>query len=210
LQVNAGIKCWTNKDGVRECGKVIPPEYVQKGYIERSNSGAGEKKIRRAKTAAEMEQERLNNQKKAEEEARLAEKKRIADIRREKRLRQDRVFLNTYTSEDELKLTLDSRIGAIQSSIKLKQSQTAKRETILKELEGRAITGERGGKGVPDKLKKEIKRVQHQIEKNLRFIKKRDDEQKMLTMKYEKDAARFRALKSGKINPGDVDNTIPN
>ena len=28
----AGIKCWTNNDGVRECGNAVPPEYAQQGH----------------------------------------------------------------------------------------------------------------------------------------------------------------------------------
>ena len=30
--VQAAIKCWTNKDGVRECGNVVPPEYSQESH----------------------------------------------------------------------------------------------------------------------------------------------------------------------------------
>lgn len=27
MQANAAIKCWTNNEGVRECGNRVPPEY---------------------------------------------------------------------------------------------------------------------------------------------------------------------------------------
>ncbi len=28
------IKCWTNSDGVRECGNIVPQEYTQGGHDE--------------------------------------------------------------------------------------------------------------------------------------------------------------------------------
>ena len=36
----ARIKCWTNNEGVRECGNAVPPEYAQKGHKEVSKSGS--------------------------------------------------------------------------------------------------------------------------------------------------------------------------
>ncbi len=65
LQADAGIKCWTNKEGIRECGRTVPPEYAQKGYTERSDSGVKVKEITRAKTAEEIEQQRLEEARKA-------------------------------------------------------------------------------------------------------------------------------------------------
>jgi hypothetical protein len=29
LTADAAIKCWTNKEGVKECGDTVPPEYAQ-------------------------------------------------------------------------------------------------------------------------------------------------------------------------------------
>ena len=36
---HARMKCWTNSDGVKECGDKVPPEYTQKGYQELSKGG---------------------------------------------------------------------------------------------------------------------------------------------------------------------------
>ena len=35
----ANIKCWTNEDGVRECGNKIPPEYSQGASVKISRGG---------------------------------------------------------------------------------------------------------------------------------------------------------------------------
>ena len=29
--VQARMKCWTNNEGVKECGDTVPPEYTQQG-----------------------------------------------------------------------------------------------------------------------------------------------------------------------------------
>ncbi len=205
LKASAGIKCWTNKEGVRECGRTVPPEYAQKGYTERSGSGIKVIKVDRAKTADELEQERVEAAKKAEEDARLAEEENQRKKQRAEQLRADQVLLRTYTSTDELKIALDSKSAAIQSNIQLKRGQVAKREATLKKLLDQAVREERGGKGVSDKLKNDIARVQRQIEKNLQFIKDQEDEQVALTEQYEKNKARFLSLESGEIKPGDTE-----
>ena len=38
-QAHGRIKCWTNSEGVRECGNTIPPEYAQKSHEEVSEQG---------------------------------------------------------------------------------------------------------------------------------------------------------------------------
>ena len=43
------IKCWTNKEGFRECGYTVPPEYAQKGHQEIGKFGTVEE-VERAKT----------------------------------------------------------------------------------------------------------------------------------------------------------------
>ncbi len=51
---HARIKCWTNKDDIRECGNVVPPEYSQKGHEELSDQGIVIDRKERAKTPEEL------------------------------------------------------------------------------------------------------------------------------------------------------------
>ncbi|MEW6647505.1 MAG: hypothetical protein AB1450_09925 [Pseudomonadota bacterium] len=69
----AAIKCWTNKEGVRECGNVVPPEYAQKETRTVNERGITVEVKERAKTAEELEQERVA---KEAEEARVREEKK--------------------------------------------------------------------------------------------------------------------------------------
>ena len=56
------IKCWHNKDGVRECGNAVPPEYAQQQSEEKDKSGLTVKTQERAKTQEELEAERATRQ----------------------------------------------------------------------------------------------------------------------------------------------------
>ena len=47
------IKCWVNKDGLRECGNVVPPEYAQGGHSQVTPSGTV-REVEGAKTPEEM------------------------------------------------------------------------------------------------------------------------------------------------------------
>jgi hypothetical protein len=69
---NAGIKCWKNHEGVRECGNVVPPEFAQEGHEEKSKSGRTIGAQGRARSAEELAAEKSEQATKtaAEEAAR--------------------------------------------------------------------------------------------------------------------------------------------
>ena len=46
---HARFKCWTNNEGIKECGEKVPPEYAQKGHQEMSTQGMVLEKKDRAK-----------------------------------------------------------------------------------------------------------------------------------------------------------------
>ena len=63
--VNAGIKCWKNHEGVRECGNVVPPEFAQEGHEEKSKSGRTIGAQGRAQSAEELAAEKAEQATKA-------------------------------------------------------------------------------------------------------------------------------------------------
>ena len=50
----AAIKCWVNKDKVRECGQSVPPEYSQQRIEVINDKGIVIKVIERTKTPEEL------------------------------------------------------------------------------------------------------------------------------------------------------------
>lgn len=182
----AAIKCWTNHEGVRECGNAVPPEFAQKGHEMLNRQGVTTRTQGAAKTLEELEAERAA--KAAEREA-----KRQAATQQQA----DRVLLDTFASEDDLVLTRDGQVAHLESQIRLVESHIGKLNANLDKLIERAAEAERlGNKPSPDMIA-DIKSVRAQIAENELFIADKRAEQKAIQARFDGFAARFRELKNG-------------
>lgn len=182
---HARIKCWTNKDDIRECGNVVPPEYSQKGHEELSDQGIVIDRKERAKTPEELEEERRLAAIQAEED-RKARKKEIAD----------RVLLDTFASEDDLVLAQDGKLAAIEQTIHVTESRIKKLQKSLNEIMSMAAEMERRGKSPADGTQNEIDAVRAQIAENRAYIKTLHKEQDAVRNAFESDLTRFKELKA--------------
>jgi chromosome segregation ATPase len=186
LPAVAGIKCWTNKDGVRECGNAVPPEYAQQKTEVKDAFGVTVKESGPAKTIEELEAER------ATEQARMQEARAAKE--REKR---DRVLLDTFASEDDLVLTRDGQIAHLDSQIRLTQSHIDKLIKNLDRMIERAAEAERKGDEPSADLTDNIASLRAQIAENEEFIATKHQEQEAIRARFDADIARFRELKGG-------------
>ena len=188
-RAEATIKCWTNKEGVRECGNAVPPEFAQQAHEEKSASGMTIKRTERSKTpeeiaAARVEQEALA--KKQAEIAAIAHKQAAAD----------KVLLATFSSEDDLVLARDGQMANVESQKKLAESRITKLQKSLDQLISKAADRERRGQRVPSEISKEIANLRGQITDQKKFIVAKDTDALKLKGKFEADLARFRELKA--------------
>jgi len=183
----AGIKCWTNNEGVRECGNAVPPEYAQKSHDEVSKQGVTLRRSERAKTRDEL--------RKAE-----AERLRREEQQRQTRVRakHDRVLLSTFTTEEDMTLTRNGQLVAIDTRIKHTERVVAGLEKKKRELEEQAAKQERSGKAVSAELRDGIAAVDKRIAEHRDYIAKRHDEKVEINTRFETDLARYRELKAGK------------
>ncbi len=183
----ASIECWTNDQGVRECGNSVPPEYSQKQVEELDEHGVVVKVRPAAKTKAQLAEEA---RRKKEEEAR---KKREAE-----QARQDEILLSTFTSEDDIKMARDQKVKAIDGIIKVTQGSVQILQDKLQRLQKRAADIERAGKQAPQSLVTNMEDVKRQIKNKEAFIQGRRKEKASVRREYAADLKRFRELKSGK------------
>ena len=181
----AKIKCWTNKDGVRECGNAVPPEYAQEGHQEINKRGMTVGSQERAKTPEELEKERLEQEEK-ERQAKLAEEQ----------ARQDEILLATFASEEDMKLAHEGKVRALDTRIKHTQALIAKLEDSLEALIQDAAKQERAGQKVSDETQEDIRRVKQQIKENRLFIEEREKEKVELGKQFQAEVERFRRLKA--------------
>jgi hypothetical protein len=187
IQSLATIKCWTNKDGVRECGDIVPPEYAQGALEEKSASGVVLRKQAPSKTPAEIAAERERREVKARAQA-------AADAAARRQAATDRVLLQTFSSEDDLLLARDGQLTNLESVIKVAESHVRKLDKSLDQMIGQAADIEKRGREVPGKLAGNIANVREQIVEQNDFIAQKRSEQALVRAKFAADIARFRAL----------------
>lgn len=188
----AKFKCWTNKEGVKECGSVVPPEYSQQRIETRGDSGRVIEVKERAKTKAELA-----------EIDRLAKLKEIEDAKIAEQKKKDDILLKTFTRERDINMLRDSKINVIEGIITVTNSNNKALTIKLEKLQKKAANIERRGKKPPANILEDIKSIENSIGKNKKSINSKREEQKIIRAKFAKDLQRFRTLKNknGKAKP---------
>lgn len=180
----ARIKCWTNHEGIRECGQTVPPEFAQKGHEEISKQGVVVGEQERAKTKEELA-----------EEARLAaieaEKMKI----REEKEKQDRILLATFTSVNDIETVRDDKLLAIESAIALTKKRNEKTQEDLDKRIQAAAAAERAGNTPNQALLTDIEDLRTRIKNNNAFIATKREELESVKEAAARDIERFKRLK---------------
>jgi len=179
------FKCWTNSEGIRECGNVVPPEYAQQGHEEVNERGLTVGSKQRAKTDEEIEAERL-------EQARLETERKLA----EQQAKSDRILLATYATEYDMRLAHKGKVASIDSRVKHAEHLVKRLKEKLVELIQDAANQERSGKEVSEETLKSIRLVKQQITEQRNFIQEREQEKAQINARFEDELAHFRLLKS--------------
>ncbi len=188
VPVHARIVCWTNSDGIRECGNAVPPEYAQKERQTFNEQGRTVDTQERAKSKEELAAERVRL---AEEERKAAE----AEALKRAKQNYDRVLLATYLSEDDINRSRNSKLEAINASIGVTQGNIEKLQLKLDEEKKKAAGYERKGKELPERMQQDITSLQEQIEDKNRYITSKEEEKTKLNAKFDAEIERFRELK---------------
>jgi hypothetical protein len=176
---------WVDENGQTRYGDRIPPQYAKKRNETLNNQGIVVETKAAAKTPEQLA-----------EEKRLAVLKAEQERERQEQAREDRILLDTFTNEDEMILTRDGKIEAIEAVIRITEGRIHKTKQRLSALNGRAADLERAGKPVPDQLKADMAEARGQIQHNLDYIENRKREQQKIREKFARDIQRFRELKS--------------
>ncbi|MFK8068687.1 MAG: hypothetical protein AB8D52_10615 [Gammaproteobacteria bacterium] len=181
----AGIKCWKNSDGYRECGDYIPPEYAQQESKKFNKHGVTTEKKRAAKTQEE-----------------LAEIKRLADIESEKQAKiqeredSDRVLLNSFASADDIILAREGKLSSLAAEISLRQTQIEKLQMNLDKIVTVAADMERRGVPLTEKVLADVENVKSQIAETKTYLKAKYKEQVLVKQQYDQDLNRYNKLQS--------------
>jgi len=187
----AAIKCWTNKDGIRECGNVVPPEYAQQETRTLNDRGVTVNIKARAKTPEEVA---------AEKEKQDEEAKHAADEKKKKdeQAAYDQMLLATFTTEQDLIASRDRKMSAIDATIEITHATIENLQRKLNDLKSKAAQLERSGRPISDDLKEDMASVDKQIKEKEEYVEYSKREKDDLRAKYDADLTRYRELKSVK------------
>ena len=178
------FKCWTNNEGVKECGTYVPPEYSQKRIETRGKSGRVVEVDDRARTKAELA-----------EIDRLAKLKAIEDAKIAEQKKKDEILLKTFSTERDINMLRDSKVNVIEGILTVTNSNNKALKKKLEKLQKRAANSERRGKKPPKIVVDDIKEIQSRLSKNMLSIKSKRAEQEVIREKFAKDLQRFNKLK---------------
>lgn len=183
LPASAAIKCWTNNEGVRECGEAVPPEFAQQSHEVIKQSGAVEE-TQRARTPEEL----------VEEERKAAEVAQIKQAEQEK-ARQDSILLATFSTIEDIERVRDEQVAALAATISVTNTRNTKIQDDLDKRIEAAAAEERAGKAPNEALMKDIESLRRQISNNQQFIDTKHQEQDGIREQYAAKIQRFKELK---------------
>ncbi len=184
--VNAGplIK-WVDKDGQVHYGDAMPASQADLERKVLSEQGVTMKIIERAKTPEEHAEEQHRAELLAEEKRRLDEQ-----------AAKDHVLLATFSSEDDMIMTRDGKIMAIDTIIRLTKDRIRRITQQLRDLAHDAAEIERSGQEVPEDLHEQIANGKAEIQRHEQYIGMQEHEQEALRHKFMADIERFRYLRN--------------
>ena len=181
----AAIKCWENDRKQRECSYTVPKKFLGRKIEILNSKGQVIKTIPADKTP----EQKIQDAKLAKI---AAEKKRIKDDKR----RRDRILINTFVSVEDILLSRDTKITAIDSIIKISKSNRKKQQKILDKHTQRAANFERKNQKVPETILADVKKSKEKLKVFDDFIELRKQEKLKLHLKYDSDIKRFKELKA--------------
>jgi hypothetical protein len=182
---SGGLYKWTDENGVVHYGDHVPPQYAKGEREELNDQGVTVNKFEAQKTPEQIraEKEKAAQEKQQKEEA-------------ERRARQDRLLLDTYSSVHDLEMARDSRISAIESQIRVTSSNISNLQQSIADLEDRTESFKKGGRPVPQDLQDQLDEARKNLLDNQQFLISRQQEVDRLRQKFSDDIKRFRQLQT--------------
>ncbi|CAK0781660.1 DUF4124 domain-containing protein [Gammaproteobacteria bacterium] len=176
---------WVDANGQSHYTDRIPSDAAGLGYGEFGEEGTKSREVPRAKTEQEIAREQEEKRLRAEKQRLIAEEKA-----------RNETLLRTYQSEDDILLTRDGQLKAVDVHIRVAQSNVSRLKDKLANLLGQAADRERTGQVVPTMIQKGLDDSRVALEDTYAVIVNRENEKNQIREKYAKELIRFRELKN--------------
>lgn len=174
----AGFHCWTNEDDVKECGSVIPPQYVKKEHVLRDDEGRVIKKVDAEKSP---EERRAIIRKQHEEEEALR--------RAEEQEKTDQALLDAYPTAGDILVACNGKAASVNAAILVTKNQLEFYRRTLVEAENALAHNKTPA------LVKHVNGLQRQIADAEKIILTKEQEKVNIATQHQKFIDRYIEVK---------------
>jgi hypothetical protein len=175
---------WVDEEGHTHYSDKIPPNDAKRARSQLDEHGVTIDKVGAAKTAEQLRLE-------AEEKRLRMEQERLA----EKQRQEDRVLLRTFRSEDDIIMTRDGQIQAVDAYIRVTQANIKRLKNKLAEMQKNAAEIELSGRKVSTRYMSDIETKRQALKDSYQSIVEREKEKNRIRQAFARDLNRFRELK---------------
>ncbi|MBT8108377.1 MAG: DUF4124 domain-containing protein [Gammaproteobacteria bacterium] len=186
---------WTDEDGNVHYSDSVPPEYAEQPKEVLNDQGVAVEELAGKKTAEQLEQERLENE------------RRVA---KELQQRADRALLATYLSVEEIEMHRDRRVELFQAQSRVTELYLRNLERRLDALRTEAsrfqpYSEDPDAPMIDDGLAADLRKTKDTIARHERNLEKYAADKKRIIDRFNNDIARFKRLKGiGEESTADV------
>jgi hypothetical protein len=181
---SAKLYKWVDDQGNVHFSDKVPPEDAHRERSQLNERGIEVDRIDRAKTKEEVAREQEMERLRAEQQ-RIIEEQQAADL----------VLLRTFRSEDDIIMSRDGKLAAVDVLIQVEQSTLKRLKQDLAEMQSSAAAQERQQGSVAKRLQQDIERTRQQIEASYSSILSKERDKQRIREKSDGDLERFRTLK---------------
>jgi hypothetical protein len=183
LTANAELYCWKDNQGQTVCGDAAPAAPYSNGDRKVLNDqGQTIKVLPHVKTEAELA---------ADADARRAQQAQ------QDQARYDKYLLSTFENVGDLQKSRDDRLSSLDGNIHINEMSLQNEQGALDNLNARADQFQSKGKPVPPDLTQKIQKSQNELAVEQKGLDERKAERRALAAKFDRDIARYQALKAG-------------
>jgi len=194
------IKCWTNEDGMRECGSVVPPQFSQQGHEELNRQGVRVRTVKRAKTPEEIRAE-IAKKEMCEKKAR--DKKMVREKEQE--------LLALFSNEEDIITARDARLGTVDAAISSISAYIDSLNKNLADLEKNYEMGKNNkavSKTERQTMVTNIKNVKQRLKNTHHTLRSKNTERKGIMTDFSEYLTRLQAIKERRAKQAQEEKSI--
>ncbi|UPH46362.1 DUF4124 domain-containing protein [Methylophaga pinxianii] len=186
---------FTDENGIPTLSKTLPPEVAQQGYdILDEKSMRVIERVPPAPTEAEIAEREIQKKMELEQQKQAEEAARIAAEKRRKQAIYDHNLLSAYQSEQDLLNERDEDLQYRENRIEILKAKRKGLQQRLQQVQQQAADNELSGLGLSPNLQSRLKAAQQELDNNQSSLQQLQTEIDALNMQYELDQQRLREL----------------